>query len=740
MNKKHNRIKSVLAKFDYFKLKTLANELNISSHNLNTAELRDNILNEIDTDELYNHLKLGFRWKSWYNALLAILLFAIPYLTLSLNKESIPKFNNKSKFNIVVTGFQNLSSPESNSNSQLIYERLNFIIKKDSMNCEIMYEANFPSIVNKSEQELDIILQKHNINLLIFGYVDETCNTKEICINWHSNSNLDLDKLKKRNSLESKFHTYTNDALLNGSLQEELEYIIYFFSALIANKSYNHDKVIKYVQEDIIDRLGISTCMSSLLLADSYLEKSQYDKSIEILQTCDTLCNEFKDRDLARVKAKIYSELELYHLFGYHNISDLEHYYDKTENFANTCEIFYNLLFINQKLELHHKNKIQLDSFVNSFKNEISESHEYEIYLNRLKFVNSAYIGHPIYALDGLRKLYIDRNTPYITKQLIIDDYNIICDVYGLEKYLKSFLDKEVPISRYRNEGVGDNFHFQHDIAIEMLIEFIHNPKNEYNFIIDRYNEIKPILFKGKYKKITQSRIEYLIGSFTVPKDDQKKVELHYKNAIQLLNNFENSEIIQSTIYVSLVNSILANSTTLRNFQTGGVIYLNENNLDQFPSLFEDFSQDSTIIFNYYTIVDSLLADLEIKNTYLEIKYNDSKAYAYSSFNNYSKANEYFVNNHDLLHESELFQTILHSQNAYNMGSHLLTYNTEQGIKRIETAYKDRMQIVPNNSPRLIAPLTRLIEGYQILNDSAKVEELSLTLMNLISKTEDNKR
>jgi len=734
MSKKLDKIQLELSKFDYFKLKSLAKELSLNSHNLDTEALRNYIIEQSNTNELHNHLKIGFRWKSWHNAILALLLFVIPYLSLCHNNKSIPVFTSQNKFNIVVAGFQNLSTTNNSSNSQLIYERLNSLIKNDSLNCEIRYQVNFPKIIDMSEEELDHTLQEHNINLLIYGFVDETCNTKEICINWHSNSNLNLDEYGRRSTLKSKFHTFTNDALLNGSLQEELEYIIYFFSALIANKSNNHDKVIEYVQEDIINRLGITTCMSRLLLADSYLEKSEYEKSIEILESCERICKKAKDLELSKVKAKVYSELELYHLFEYHSIKDIIDYFELTNNFQSTCEIFYNYLFINHKLELYHKNQILLDSFSNTFHNEISKSYENDIYLKRLKLINNAYIGYPVSVLDELLNIYINKRTPRNIKQLIIKDYFIICEANGLERKLNSFMEKYVYELLIDKEDHPESIYIKHDLAIDMLIEFIHNPKNDYSYIMDRWNEIKPVLFKDKYNRITESRVEYLIGSFKVSRENREKVELHYNRALKLLKENENTEILQATIYIHLVNIILHNTVTLRSVQTGGVIYLNENNLDQFPRLFEDYTQDSTSIFDYYSKIDTLLYGFDISNTHLEVLYNDSKAYAFSSFNNYSKANEFFLLNHDLLHKSELFRTILHSQNAYNFGSHLLTYNTEEGIKKIESAYMDRLQIVPENSSRLITPLTRLVEVYKISNDSVKVKEVSTKLYDIIQK------
>lgn len=115
----------------------------------------------------------------------------------------------------------------------VIADRLKFLINRDSIEGNIIYFDEFDVNKNFDVGDAESFLRDYNLDQLIFGsYISKNCSSQnEFCINYISNDSIFIPINSYRVDYNS-WQPLTLRELRNGSLQEEVDIIVYWVAAM----------------------------------------------------------------------------------------------------------------------------------------------------------------------------------------------------------------------------------------------------------------------------------------------------------------------------------------------------------------------------------------------------------------------------------------------------------------------------------------------------------------------------
>jgi len=215
------------------------------------------------------------------NILGGILLLWLPVLLNTIREEDNKIFSRSDKsFKVLILPFQKIGDAQRNI-PKVLKGRLESISRQDSLDIKVhCLEIN--SSLNFPLDSLDILLSFHNADLIVFGqYLDKDAtknNVDKYLINYKTAPKwlMFQNKLEFINTEENDYQEGFIEDIQNGKLSGEIEFIVYYLSALINYSNHNFDKVITIGDKMINSGYSLTSNAADLFGCSNLLKKNHF--------------------------------------------------------------------------------------------------------------------------------------------------------------------------------------------------------------------------------------------------------------------------------------------------------------------------------------------------------------------------------------------------------------------------------------------------------------------------------
>lgn len=499
-------------------------------------------------------------------------------------------WHNRDSYKILTVRFNEICSDGGYDPGLVISNRLIDLNKKDNLNIEVYYLDydilgifNEDSAINK--------LDDYEADLIIYGtYKAESCNAEhdELCVNYKTSDNFEID-INIKDSTEQDYKFASLKDLEEGKLQGNIDYIVYWISALSDYKQKKFDQAINKFSY-ILNNLKLIDVKIYNKLSISYLENHNIDTAIYFNLNCIDLCKK--------------TDNKAYWITSLNNLSVC---YIYKNNYQQASE--YNL----EALKFCRENRIQHPNIGIIFDNAGKVSLELGDVERALQFSDLAIESNKNKSdKKPLIISYLNHSYILFKKQ---DSENAI-------KYFKMCLEEDkqgIFKSDYRFYYLGAQIYFKlkkydvsntyYKIAIDCL------DSNETNYKYTRIAISEEIA--GNFNKLANysKALDFYDNEIMIPslenivRKPDERANIYFNYAILNENNFNKQKA--KLFYLKAIKSF--SQANIKNIKSAECYYY-------FAELFYDTQSHDSAIY-YYTLAEQILLDIDKTNETLAMIY-----------------------------------------------------------------------------------------------------------------------
>lgn len=224
----------------------------------------------------------------------ALLLLWLPVAITSLSAPlslvaSAPAFQEKDRsFKILITRFDQECEIDGVKYyvGEIIYRRLTDLNEKYGLDLKLVYLRDSIDYSSFSAAKADSLMQYHHANQIIYGFYStascEKDGLEKICFNYRTDSSRIRFRYKQSHSEYEMRDIDGLNALREGTGQEDIDFIIYYFSGMVAYHQENYARSV-FLFEKIKDLEKYESL--AVVAAASYKQLKQYDRSRKLYDT-----------------------------------------------------------------------------------------------------------------------------------------------------------------------------------------------------------------------------------------------------------------------------------------------------------------------------------------------------------------------------------------------------------------------------------------------------------------------